>query len=212
MTKTTKERLLLAAVSEFAVSGYQATSVRNILKRAGEKNLSAITYHFGSKEALYKEVLDFMFRDAEKFKEEDGQPQIEALEVKVKLEGIIRFLCRAYYTIQNTLDGELYQLFVREAGNPTPYFEEMVERHLKPTREYLCTLLREYLGPEVPQQVIDDCEYSISGQILYGILGQSIICKTHPERVPFDEYVEQLSDHVVKFSMAGLEAFRPEKK
>ncbi len=51
------ERLLDAAASLFAREGYDAVSVRQITSRA-KVNLGAITYHFGSKEALFHAVID----------------------------------------------------------------------------------------------------------------------------------------------------------
>ena len=51
------ERLIEAARLLFAGEGYDATSVRDITARA-HANLGAITYHFGSKEALYHAVIE----------------------------------------------------------------------------------------------------------------------------------------------------------
>lgn len=51
-----RQRLLTAARELFAQRGYEGTSVRDITARA-KANLAAITYHFGSKEALFHEVL-----------------------------------------------------------------------------------------------------------------------------------------------------------
>ncbi|MBM3907695.1 MAG: TetR/AcrR family transcriptional regulator [Gemmatimonadetes bacterium] len=51
------ERLLSAAGDLFARHGFDAASVRQITSRA-KANLGAITYHFGSKEALFHAVLD----------------------------------------------------------------------------------------------------------------------------------------------------------
>lgn len=53
---STPEALVKAALELFAQQGYDGTSVRAITRRAGA-NLGAITYHFGSKEALYHAVL-----------------------------------------------------------------------------------------------------------------------------------------------------------
>ena len=52
-----RERLIEAARQLFASAGYDATSVRDITSRA-HTNLGAITYHFGSKEALYHAVIE----------------------------------------------------------------------------------------------------------------------------------------------------------
>jgi AcrR family transcriptional regulator len=53
---TTRTRLLDEAERLFASRGYEATSVRDIVRAAGA-NLGAITYHFGSKKGLLQEVL-----------------------------------------------------------------------------------------------------------------------------------------------------------
>lgn len=51
-----RQRLLYAARDLFAQHGYEGTSVRDITSRA-KVNLGAITYHFGSKEALFHAVI-----------------------------------------------------------------------------------------------------------------------------------------------------------
>jgi AcrR family transcriptional regulator len=57
MNETTRERLIRIARQVFADKGYEAASVREITA-AASANLGAITYHFGSKQALYEAVLD----------------------------------------------------------------------------------------------------------------------------------------------------------
>jgi len=54
---STRRSILDAAVSEFWEHGYRGASVRDICGRAGASS-NAITYHFGSKEKLYQEILD----------------------------------------------------------------------------------------------------------------------------------------------------------
>ncbi len=54
---STRQTILDAAVSEFWEHGYRGASVRKICARAGASS-NAITYHFGSKEKLYQEILD----------------------------------------------------------------------------------------------------------------------------------------------------------
>ena len=52
-----RERLIEAARQLFASAGFDATSVRDITARA-HVNLGAVTYYFGSKEALYHTVIE----------------------------------------------------------------------------------------------------------------------------------------------------------
>ena len=56
-TVEVRERLIEAARELFARDGFDAASVRDITARA-HANLGAITYHFGSKEALYHAVIE----------------------------------------------------------------------------------------------------------------------------------------------------------
>ncbi len=51
------ERLLRVAGDLFAREGFDAVSVRQITSKA-KANLGAVTYHFGSKEALFHAVID----------------------------------------------------------------------------------------------------------------------------------------------------------
>jgi len=53
----TRRRILETALEIFAAEGYQGTSTRQLAERAGV-NLPAIQYYFGSKEGLYRAVID----------------------------------------------------------------------------------------------------------------------------------------------------------
>lgn len=210
MVKDTKEKILLAAVREFAENGYHQTTIRKIVDRAGAKNLNAVVYYYGGKEELYKAVLNFMFSEAEKFKDKENVNKFDLLSVEQKIASMIHFLIKAYYSIDTQLDQDFYSIFTKEAMNPTPFLKEMVEHHLRPGKDFLCSLLKEYLGTKVPQKVIEDCEYSISAQILYGVLGWPIINRMSPDRPPFSDSIEDLSNHIVKFTLSGLRGFKNE--
>lgn len=56
----TRQRLLRAARKTFAEKGFAAASVREITT-AADANVGAVTYHFGSKQALYDAVLETVF-------------------------------------------------------------------------------------------------------------------------------------------------------
>lgn len=54
-------RLMLAAEQMMARHGINGVSLRSINEQAGLKNVSAIHYHFGSKEKLILEIIGFRF-------------------------------------------------------------------------------------------------------------------------------------------------------
>src|SRR6516164_11221649 len=52
-SEITRRRVLEAAIDAFGSRGFEGTSTRELVDRAGV-NLVAIHYHFGGKEALYR--------------------------------------------------------------------------------------------------------------------------------------------------------------
>jgi AcrR family transcriptional regulator len=58
--RTTRERIKRAARELFALNGVEAVTVRDIVRAAGGKNVSALNYYFGSKE----ELIETLIRDA----------------------------------------------------------------------------------------------------------------------------------------------------
>ena len=57
--KDTRTKILRAAARLFAQKGFSGTSVRDIVALAGE-NVSAVNYHFGSKQKLYRATLEYL--------------------------------------------------------------------------------------------------------------------------------------------------------
>ena len=53
----TANRLILAAEAEFARAGIQGASLRRINALAGQRNTSAVRYHFGSREGLLEALI-----------------------------------------------------------------------------------------------------------------------------------------------------------
>jgi AcrR family transcriptional regulator len=59
MALKTKELLLVTAERMFAESGIEGVSLRQIAVEAGQKNTSALHYHFGSKDELIEAIFDY---------------------------------------------------------------------------------------------------------------------------------------------------------
>ena len=68
-TTDTKTKLLRVAAQEFGVSGYDATSVRDICTRA-EANIASVNYYYGDKRGLYEAVADEVFAEHNRRHEE----------------------------------------------------------------------------------------------------------------------------------------------
>src|SRR5262249_15448364 len=68
-SQATRENVIKATSGAFARDGYEGESVRAIVA-AAEVNQAAINYHFGSKEGLYRAVLQAALRAL--MKDDDG--------------------------------------------------------------------------------------------------------------------------------------------
>src|SRR3984957_17181712 len=60
----TRRRILETALQVFATEGYEGASTRQLAERAGV-NLPAIQYYFGSKEGLFRAVIDSIIERTE---------------------------------------------------------------------------------------------------------------------------------------------------
>lgn len=115
---STRDALIQAGRRLFSQGGYDGTSVRAITREAGA-NLGAITYHFGSKEALYREVLDQVLGPLASLLEQTARGPGTALErVDRVIRTYVRFLAR---------NGDVPKLLLQEIaagkGPPAPVME-----------------------------------------------------------------------------------------
>ena len=102
------ERLLGAGRELFARRGYDGTSVRALTGRA-RANLGAITYHFGSKQAFYHQVIESL---AEPLAARVGAAAEGAGGPLERIEGIVRSFLD--YMAEHP---EMPQLIVRELAS-----------------------------------------------------------------------------------------------
>lgn len=87
-TVPTSDALLAAARDLFVERGFDGTSIRAITQRAGA-NLGAVTYHFGSKRALYEAVAASL---AGPFREGFAQTASHSGAPLKRLEAVVRFV------------------------------------------------------------------------------------------------------------------------
>ncbi len=79
--KANRERILAAAVAEFASRGFKGASMDDIAARTATTR-ALINYYFGSKEKLYLAVLERVYaeiREAERVVDFDHLPPVEAI-------------------------------------------------------------------------------------------------------------------------------------
>ncbi|MFZ2523803.1 MAG: CerR family C-terminal domain-containing protein, partial [Candidatus Ferrigenium altingense] len=137
-TEQTRERLLNAAREEFSQHGFQGATVREICRRA-ETNVAAVNYHFGSKDGLLAEALNFAPLKAMQLA--NGKAD-EDPEVRLRL-----FIRDFMLMLLDETNGSLpCRIMARELADPTPALDKIVREAIAPLHEFLGKLLREIAG------------------------------------------------------------------
>lgn len=141
-----RERLLDAAVSLFAERGFDGVSTRQLVGRA-KVNLSAITYHFGGKEALYRAVFERIIDDMGPVRRRligdlhDGLNEAGGDRAKLS-EVAVNFVC-LFVTASTAADAPRarIQLLMREVAEPGGAFDLLMNQHVGPMHDAIGALV-----------------------------------------------------------------------
>ncbi|MBW1781140.1 MAG: CerR family C-terminal domain-containing protein [Deltaproteobacteria bacterium] len=201
---STKERLFSAAIKIFAQRGYRQATVRDICRLAGAANVNAVNYYFGSKERLYRSVLETMFAEIQKRSDARARENKDRTG-KERLRDLITEYCTVIFSGGDT-STDLMKIFISEMTRPSPYLDEMVTKYTFPHVEEFLGALRDIMGPDTPREVLRDCGASIVGQIVYYSLVWPVFSRVFTDHPGMEQYHERLAEHVFRFSLGGLKA------
>jgi TetR/AcrR family transcriptional regulator, regulator of cefoperazone and chloramphenicol sensitivity len=202
----TRGRILTAACEVFAEKGYHDATVEEICGRA-QTNIAAVNYHFGSKDQLYAQVWRRALDASNAAYPPEGGLSPDA-PPEERLRGMIHSLVGK--TVDPGRIGHAGKLLLREMVSPTDVIEQIKYDAIRPTHERISKLMRELLGPEASdEQILLSCMSVIHQCFAVGI---RLFTGRMPPFVKFDmtteQLVETLTNHITRFSLAGLEALR----
>ena len=199
----TKERVLEEACKVFAEKGYRDATHAEICRRAGT-NVAAVNYYFESKESLYRAVFDHLVRKAEILYPLDGG-LLAAAAPEERLRAFVHAFLSRMFDPERL--GYLHRIRMAEMFDPTGLLTEPLGRRLLQDREHILRILREFLGPRASQRDVEWCELSIVGQCLMAAPGPDGECPRLIFGLDATE-VDCLAEHILMFSLAGIEAVR----
>ena len=135
-SEATRAKIIEAAGQLFTEKGFSAVTVREIAKKA-DTHLSALNYHFRSKDALYREVLLYACRSALMSTEE--RDYLLNLDPN---EALFIFVSEAIkqYSKQTVSNWEL-AIIDRECWYPSPVFEEVVDVFFRPETDFIAEII-----------------------------------------------------------------------
>lgn len=200
--ETTQQKLIKAAIKVFAEKGFRDATVRQICKQAGTANINAINYYFGSKEQLYKHILELIFAEYDKQAPKDFPDKTPEEQLKI----YISTFCKILY---QEGDSDITAILVEEFTKSSPFLEEMVDTFNRPRVRKLLKMLKGLLGERATDDMARDCLVSVSGQLLYYSFARPVFSRLFPDYFAENSH-EQWAIHVFKFTMGGIEAYKRE--
>ena len=200
----TRELILNTAGRIFAENGFHATTVRQITREAGV-NVAAVNYHFGDKQELYISVLKRAYQTASRTAQADlAGPARERLRIFIRM-----FLGYLLDPARPEWQGIL---IAREMARPSTALDRLVAESIQPVKRRIGGIVREILGPGVPETKVGHACLSIIGQCLHYVHCREMISRLFPEGRYMTRDVEMLAKHIFEFSIAGLDAMKASKK
>ncbi|NDV18532.1 CerR family C-terminal domain-containing protein [Pseudodesulfovibrio sp. JC047] len=199
----TKAALLSAAIEVFADKGFDSATVRNICSQA-QANVAAVNYHYGSKSGLYAAVLEEIFPKKEDWQKLDSS----TAHPEARLHEFVRGLVAEIYRMGSDMTARRWAIFLREMAKPSKHLDFIVRRQVQARTDELRHIVAELLGPNTPETTMAFCSANVWALILDQLLIQPILERLTPNRPGMDENIDAFVDHVVKFSLGGINAVK----
>ncbi|WDP90239.1 MAG: CerR family C-terminal domain-containing protein [Desulfobacter sp.] len=197
-SENTQKKLFNAGIRVFAAKGYRDATVREICKKAGAANINAVNYYFGSKEKLYRKILEAIFSAYDQF-DQEGWDQKTPQE---QLKAMIFNFCAMLYK-NNAFASDITSIFISEMTRPSPFLEELVDTYNRPRIKRHLKMCRDLLGEGATEDMARDCMVSIAGQLFYYSFAWPVFSRLFPD-YSADERHEQWAAHVYEFSLGGI--------
>ena len=196
--KSTRQRLLESAAAIFTEKGYANTSVAEICERAGA-NIASVNYHFRSKDALYRSVLQFTSEQAEHL-----YPLSLASEDRPEIQLYRLILALLQRILSCEMAGNFYTLVAKEMVEPTYASGEIVSQTIVRHQGIMKEIIRDICGHGIDDKLLFRIYFSILSQcmlISYNEKGRQHHLQNNP--IQFED-AETLARHITDFSLAGM--------
>ncbi len=195
-SELTRERLITAAREVFSQHGFQGATVREICRRA-EANVAAVNYHFGGKDGLLAEVLNFAPLKA--------LQAANAATSACPKERLQLFIHDFIHMLLDEQHASLQcQIMARELADPTPALDQIVRDAVGPLHEFLGNLLREIGGKGLSDAQLRRSVYSILGQCLFYRNSHPVLLRLNPKLRYDHREINAIAAHIAEFSLAGI--------
>lgn len=176
-SETTKKKIIQVAGELFAQQGFKHVTVRDIID-AADANLGALNYHFGTKEALFGEVLTEACRV-----DRIDERSIQGLQAQDQLVGII--VAALSINSQDIESNWHYALIHRECQFPSHMFDSLVEDHFKRQSAVVTKIVSQIVSKPASSPEVELGAVTLVGLLdMFGLYGP-LITKVLPNLTPY---------------------------
>ena len=198
-SEQTRTRLLEAARATFSQLGFQGATVREICRRA-EANVAAVNYHFGSKDGLLSEALNF-----------DPLKDMQLANVDAAKCPAIRLQLFIHEFMSMLLDeknaSSQCRIMARELADPTPALDQIVREAIAPLHDFLGKLVIEVMDEKINKTALHRHVNSIVGQCVFYSHSYPVLQRLHPALRYSQTEIKAIAEHVAEFSLSALQKF-----
>ncbi len=196
----TRAALLAAAGQAFAQYGFQNANVRRICADAGV-NLGAISHYFGTKEALYREVLVLAHQELLAM---EPVPRMEPGDDPVAaFRRAVGYMLR-FTLVRRTNHPHAGRIIAREIREPTAALDELISRVMQPVRQEMVRIVGALLSPSDGLALREQCTNFVIGLCVFPELGGEVL-KRFGQPVPrTEEEVAAFAGIVAEFALGGI--------
>ena len=201
----TKQRIISVAERLFAEKGFAATSIREVVAEA-KVNLAAVHYHFGSKEALFFEILNRRLGPAEAERLRRLEEARDGSSGRPSVEKVVEaFLRPVADLIESQPDAVQFSKLLGRTFTESPDLAgKLRQRFFGRTTEAFLPALQEALPHLSPEDICWQYHFMISA--MSGALGQPTrLAFISSGKVKGDDPTEMI-DRLIRFVCSGIQA------
>lgn len=195
-SEETMQRLMDAGAELFDKKGYHNVSIKEIGRLAG-CNSALISYHFGSKQALYQAIIDSQLSVLRQL-----EADIEK-EEKTPLQRLKQYL---HAILESQLDPRQHMIILyQELLNPSGLLNEDSWHKLIQMGDYVQRLLIQAVEQKELQAPVQENDYAFVTFILTAITEMLFLVKDRPLSLnPEGQPAEELLDRLIGFVLRPL--------
>ena len=202
----TRADLLEVAGAIFAEHGFDKATSKEICERAGA-NIAAVNYHFGGKDGLYAAVLEEAHHRLVSLETvaAAARSRIDPrLKLKALMERIVGEIAK-----RQTGAWEL-RVLSREVLSQSPLMERLIAHQIAPKAKFVRAILAEIMELPADHPTVSRTVISVMGPCILLLIANRDLQRTVAPNLDLDP--ETLAEHMITFTLAGMQAVARKKK